>query len=55
MFGSQSRVVHDKVWEDDEARIRHHYVVVASSLAEFARLACEDRLPIDYYEAKERK
>ena len=53
--GAVGYISHEEVWGDDEARIRKHFVLVASSLAEFARGVCDRSLPIDYYEAKSRK
>jgi hypothetical protein len=50
--GSVGYLSHDLVWEDEEARLRRYFVVVAASLPEFVRLAFDKALPIDYWEAK---
>jgi hypothetical protein len=51
-IGSVGFISHDKVWRNDDVRIRDYFVVVTRSLGEFARQARDGLLPIDYYQAK---
>ena len=53
--GSVGYISHDAVWEDEEARVRRFFIFIAPSLIEFARLARDGQLPIDYWEAKRKK
>jgi hypothetical protein len=50
--GAVGYVSHDTVWGDEGARARRYFAVVAPSLAEFARLAVDRRLPVDYFAAR---
>jgi hypothetical protein len=51
-IGAVGYVSHENVWGDEGARVRKFFVAVAPSLAEFARLAADRELPVDYYAAR---
>jgi hypothetical protein len=51
-IGAVGYISHDMVWGDEGARIRRYFAIVTPSLAEFARLAVDRRLPVDYFSAR---